>query len=85
MNAKLYGPTKKSRAPPEGDNTIVIPELEEAMKTYKPHGSWSDEDVRAIKTYYGKVPTSLLATTIHHTVDSIHKYAETHGIKANRQ
>jgi hypothetical protein len=81
----MKGSRQKSGQSVQIENEIVIPELEEAMKTYRPRGLWTEEDINAVKTYYGKVPTALLAATIHRTVASINKYAENHGIKANRK
>lgn len=66
-------------------DTIVIPELEEAMANFKPRYSWTEKDVAILKRYYGKVPMTLLSGQLHRSVDSIHKYAQMHGIRGGQK
>jgi hypothetical protein len=35
---------------------IIIPELEEIMKTFTPHRFWNDKEIKILKKYYKKVP-----------------------------
>jgi len=66
------------------DNTIVIPELEEAALTYNRKTVWSDRDKKILKKYYGRVPTAKLATQIHRSVFAVNKMAEMLCVPANR-
>lgn len=55
-------------------DTIVIPELEEAMARYQPHKfAWSDNDIAILKKYYGRVPVTLLETYLHRNSGKIHE------------
>jgi hypothetical protein len=74
--------TAKKR--PVSDDEIIIPELEEAMKTYCPKHEWSSRDIAAVKKYYGKVPITQLSASLKRSISAIRKYAETHGIKHER-
>ena len=68
-NAKV---TPKMRS----DETILIPELEEAMERYQPHKTtWSDKDNAILKRYYGRVPISSLESTLHRNSKTIHDQA----------
>ena len=43
------------------ERPIVIPELEQAMKTYKPKNKpWTVREITILSEYYGKVPLDLL-------------------------
>lgn len=35
---------------------IIIPELDEIMKTYSPPKFWSEREIEIVKKYYRKVP-----------------------------
>jgi hypothetical protein len=63
-------------------NTIVIPELEEAVENYKPYKySWSPEDVQVLERYYGWVPLQKLIEYFHRSGPSIHKKARELGLR----
>lgn len=64
---------------------IVIPELEEAMANFKPRYEWTEKDIAILKRYYGKVPMSALSGQLHRSIDSIHKFAQMHGIRGNQK
>jgi hypothetical protein len=68
-NAKV---TPKMRS----DETILIPELEEAMERYQPHKTtWSDKDNAILKRYYCRVPITSLESTFHRGSKMIHNQA----------
>ena len=53
---------------------IVIPELEEAMSRYCHRKySWSDKEIATLKKYYGRVPVTLLESTLHRNSAKIHE------------
>lgn len=55
-------------------DTIIIPELEEAMARFQPHKhSWSDTEIATLKKYYGRVPITLLESTLHRKSTKIHE------------
>lgn len=55
------------------NDTIIIPELEEAMERYQPHKTtWTAGDLAVLKRYYGRVPISSLGTTLHRSSKTIH-------------
>ena len=57
-------------------NTIVIPELEEAVKCYRPYKySWTPDEIEVLKKYYGWVPLQRLIEYFHRSGPSIHKKA----------
>ena len=57
-------------------NTIVIPELEEAVVTYRPYKySWSPYEIDVLRKYYGWVPLQRLIEYFHRSGPSIHKKA----------
>ena len=64
---------------------IIIPELEEAMANFKPRCGWTENEIAILKRYYGKVPMSALSAQLHRSIDSIHKYAQMHGIRGNQK
>jgi len=72
MNKKSIQPNTKSTQMRTHD-TIIIPELEEAMERYQPHKlTWSDKDNAILKRYYGRVPISSLESTLHRNSKTIH-------------
>lgn len=55
-------------------NLIVIPELEEAMARYLPRKySWTDTEIATLKKYYGRVPITMLESTLHRKSTKIHE------------
>jgi hypothetical protein len=57
-------------------NTIVIPELEDAVKNYRPYKySWTQDEIAVLKKYYGWVPLQKLIDYFHRSGPSIHKKA----------
>ena len=66
----------------EESNTIVIPELEDAVKCYTPYKySWSKEDTLVLERYYGWVPLQRLIEYFHRSGPSIHKKARELGLE----
>lgn len=64
---------------PEPD-TIVIPELEEAMETYIPRGCWSKEDEEVLKKYFGRVPIRTLEGYLHKSRHAVNSKAAIMGL-----
>jgi hypothetical protein len=63
-------------------NTIVIPELEDAVKCYTPYKyAWSKEDTLVLERYYGWVPLQRLIEYFHRSGPSIHKKARELGLE----
>ena len=61
---------------PNSDDTIVIPELEEAMARYTPYKyTWSDKDIAILKKYYGRVAITALEAYLHRRSPKIHEKA----------
>lgn len=74
-----------------GKKTVILedprgydPELEAAMKTYRPKVPWSDDDIAMLKRYYGKVNPVTLAGKLHRTRFSIDSYASRLGLTAKK-
>lgn len=63
---------------------IVIPELDEAAARYVPY-EWSDEQIAVLKTYWRKVPVSLLEKYVHHSVATIDRKAADLGLPPRRR
>ena len=58
------------------ENTIVIPELEEAVKSYRPYKySWTPDEIAVLKRYYNWVPLQRLIEYFHRSGPSIHAKA----------
>ena len=79
MNKKSIQPNTKSTQMRTHD-TIIIPELEEAMERYQPHKTtWSAGDLAVLKRYYGRVPITALESTLHRNSKTIHGQAAKMG------
>jgi hypothetical protein len=65
--------------------TILIPELEEAARTYVPKHDYSEQEQATIRDYYGRVPTPTLARYLKRSVGGIQQEAARLGIKAKKQ
>ena len=72
----------KGRVPEGGsthlrnNDTIIIPELEEAMERYQPHKlTWSDKDNAILKRYYCRVPITSLEQILRRNSKTIHDQA----------
>jgi len=65
------------QAPRKDDNDfIIIPELEEAMKTYTPAWKpYTKKDELIIKRYFGKVDLKLLAKQLGRTPEALNTKA----------
>jgi hypothetical protein len=67
------------------NNTIVIPEFDEWIKS---HGSyyrlWTEPEEQILIEYYGKVPPNMIAKKLNRSIRAIHEKARAMGIRATR-
>ena len=74
MNKKSIQPNTKSTQ--MRTQTIIIPDLEEAMERYQPHKlTWSDKDNAILKRYYCRVPITSLEQILRRNSKTIHDQA----------
>jgi len=64
---------------------IIIEELEELAKTYRPHGVWSDEEKEILKKYYRKVPSAALVKYVGHSWEACKQKAAELGVTEPRR
>ena len=62
-------------------NEIVIPELDEIMKTYRHTTPWTNREEAIVKKYFRRVPDTKLALTLKRTTRSIIHKAAALGVK----
>lgn len=60
---------------------IVINELEEAAERYRPPPEWTEDEIRTMRTYYGRVPMTKLRKFVRHSDMKIHQKADELGLK----
>ena len=59
------------------EKPLVIPELEEFLSMgFRPINNWTDDEVRILCRYYGRVPMKLLQKHIKRTENAIQKMAK---------
>jgi hypothetical protein len=73
------------KAKPNKVQTIVIPELEEAARIYKPMRLWSEKDNAILRKYYNRVPTSRLGGYLKRSVTSMQQHAVVIGITTEKK
>jgi len=78
---KLEISNKRPKSEPNGQNEIIIPELEEAMATFVPRASWTEREEAILRRYWGKVPVRMLETTLKHSLPSIRTKVQNMGLR----
>lgn len=68
------------------NDTIIIPELEEAMRNYQPHyRPWTLEEEAIMRKYFGKVQPKVLAGHLHRSKYSIDSKAAIMGLTGRKE
>ena len=62
-------------------NEIVIPELDEIMKTYRHTTPWSEKDIAVLKKYFRRVPDTDLGKALNRSPRSVVQKAASLCIK----
>ena len=80
---------KKPKPPDLGKYTaeeiVIIQELEEAAKHYRPKAKWTPFQVEQLKRFYGKVPGSQLTAKLGHGDKSIADKAHSLGLSKGNE
>lgn len=58
--------------------------LEQASKHYHNPHSWTDEEIKKLKTFYGRVPKKMLQAEINHGWETIKQKACELGLKISK-